>query len=89
MEALGLDHQITSAVREKPQPLPPKEEFNPMAATLEAQRRAQRRAREAAKSGRPADAREMSPDVFREFLKLKGYASPTSWEPAGRAPSRR
>ncbi len=75
LAALGIEHDLQASIRESGRELPPKEEGpNPLAASLEARRRAERRARQAAKSGRPVDVKEMPDAVFREYLRLRKFA---------------
>ncbi len=58
-------------------------------AQLAAQRQDARLVAEA-RAGKPIDARGFSgEEAFKRFLIARGYASPTSWGPATRVPSRR
>ncbi len=76
LQQLHIDREIQRAVREHGKPLAAKEEFNPMAATLEARRRAERRAREAVREKRPVDARSMPGDVLTAYMRLRGWTPP-------------
>lgn len=57
----------------KPLPAPDRGP-DPLAASLEAKRKAERRARQALKEKRPVDVRRMPADVFAEYLRLKKFA---------------
>jgi hypothetical protein len=89
LAALHIDHDIAAGIREIGKPLPKLEEFNPVAASIEARRRAERRAREATKSGKPVDVKRMSDDVYQEYLRIRGLQPPSSWGPGTRTPPRR
>ncbi len=79
LDQLQIDPELQRSVREVPKPLPPREEFNPLAASLEARRKAERRARAAAKSGRPVDARSMPGDILSAYMRLRGWSPPAGW----------
>ncbi len=74
-EILGphADQSIAESFRPGGEPMlkPPDLGPNPVAASLEARRRAERRAKQAAKSGKPADAKRMPEDVFQAYLRIK------------------
>jgi hypothetical protein len=69
---------LDGAFRPVGEPLkPPDLEPDPYVQRAEAERRALRRARQAAKSGKRADLRNAPSDVFAAYLRLRGLLPPT------------
>ncbi len=72
----NADQSIVESFRPGGEPTlkPPDLGPDPMAAALEARRRAERRARAAAKSGKPVDTKKMDDATFAAFLRLRGLS---------------
>jgi hypothetical protein len=73
LDALGVGYEAQAGIRDRGEPLkPPDRGPDPLAASLETRRRAERRAKQALKEKRPVDCRRMDDNVFAAYLKVRG-----------------
>ncbi len=69
------DRTVVESFRPGGEPLkPPDHGPDPLAQALEARRKAERRARQAVRSGKPLDTREMDDATFQAYLQIKRFA---------------